>query len=97
MLRDVYLLLFVGERYDFIINANQRPGAYWIQLRALDNCENRGIQQLGILQYSGAAKKPRSPVPSYNNGLAPGVVRYSLYYVLIHVCIFSHQAFRRHA
>ncbi|XP_017760663.1 PREDICTED: laccase-like [Eufriesea mexicana] len=68
------IVSFPGERYDFVINTNQRPGAYWIQLRALDNCDSNKTQQLGILQYLGASKKPTSPVPTYSGGLAPGVV-----------------------
>ena len=46
-----------GERYDFVINADQPVGAYWIQARGLGECGNKRVQQLGILRYA------RGPYP----------------------------------
>ncbi|XP_012139840.2 uncharacterized protein LOC100881736 [Megachile rotundata] len=54
-----------AERYDFILHTNQKPGAYWIQLRGLSQCKNRGIQQLALLQYIDAPTEPKTPQPSY--------------------------------
>ncbi|KAJ8973623.1 hypothetical protein NQ317_015324 [Molorchus minor] len=37
------IISFSGERYDFVINADRNPGAYWMQLRGLGECGiNRG-------------------------------------------------------
>ncbi|XP_017889706.1 laccase-4-like isoform X2 [Ceratina calcarata] len=55
------LVSLAGERYDFVINTNQEPGAYWIQLRGLDDCSH--VQQLAILQYVGASSTPRTEEP----------------------------------
>lgn len=32
---------YAGERFDFIINANQNPGNYWIRVRGLMDCDER--------------------------------------------------------
>ncbi|XP_011154580.1 laccase isoform X2 [Harpegnathos saltator] len=63
-----------GERYDFIINADDRVDSYWIQLRALSPCQERNIQQFAILQYDGASDQPSSPMPSFTSPLPEGVV-----------------------
>lgn len=44
-----------GERYDFVITADQPVGAYWIQLRGLGECGIKRSQQLGILRYARGA------------------------------------------
>nr|XP_033342198.1 laccase-2-like [Megalopta genalis] len=67
------IVSYAGERYDFVINTNQTPGAYWIQLRALEEC-NSGIQQLAILQYSNASTIPFTDEPTYFGGLPTGTV-----------------------
>ncbi|XP_055592894.1 uncharacterized protein LOC129744412 [Uranotaenia lowii] len=40
-----------GERYDFVLNANQPTGDYWIRLRATGPCEIRELSQLAVLSY----------------------------------------------
>ncbi|XP_043281462.1 laccase-5-like isoform X2 [Venturia canescens] len=68
------IISFAGERYDFVINANQTPGAYWIQLRALGECGTKRIQNFAILRYAEKLEQPRSSAPSYDRGLPEGVV-----------------------
>lgn len=68
-------LYLTGERYDFVIHANQPPGDYWIQLRGLGECATGDMQQLGILRYEGHHRKLLSAPPSYNISLYDGVVR----------------------
>lgn len=63
-----------GERYDFIINANQPVGAYWIQVRGLGECGIRRAQQLGILRYARGPYQPTSAPPTYDVGIPQGVV-----------------------
>ncbi|KAF7993616.1 hypothetical protein HCN44_010211 [Aphidius gifuensis] len=43
-----------AERFDFILNANQQLGSYWIQVRLTGSCASRQIIQLGILRYAGS-------------------------------------------
>lgn len=64
----------VGERYDFIINAEQPVGAYWIQVRGLGECGNKRVQQLAILRYARGPYQPKSKAPTYDVGLPQGVV-----------------------
>ncbi|KAK1135838.1 hypothetical protein K0M31_000410 [Melipona bicolor] len=56
-----------GERYDFVVETNQSPGAYQIQLRGLELCA--GIQQFGILQYAGASNDSNT-----NETLPSGII-----------------------
>ncbi|XP_063699608.1 uncharacterized protein LOC134830148 [Culicoides brevitarsis] len=41
-----------GERYDFIINANQDFGSYCLKLQLVGACKASKIEQFAILQYS---------------------------------------------
>ncbi|KAF3424015.1 hypothetical protein E2986_05263 [Frieseomelitta varia] len=68
------IVSLAGERYDFIIDTNRVPGAYWIQLRGLNDCDAKGIQQLAILQYEGAPTKPMTKEPTFKNPIPKGVV-----------------------
>ncbi|XP_051174280.1 uncharacterized protein LOC127289987 [Leptopilina boulardi] len=63
-----------GERVDFILTANRKPGSYWIQVRGLNDCAEKQNQQLAILSYSGASKTPQSTMPTYKNYLPEGKV-----------------------
>ena len=63
-----------GERYDFVINADQPVGAYWIQLRGLGECGVKRAMQLGILRYARGPFQPSSTPPTYDFGLPQGVV-----------------------
>lgn len=63
-----------GERYDFVINADQPVGAYWVQLRGLGECGIKRVQQLAILRYARGPYQPASAAPSYDVGIPQGVV-----------------------
>lgn len=70
-----YLLVwFTGERYDFVINADQPVGAYWIQVRSLGECGIPRAQQLAILRYARGPYQPTTTAPTYDFGLPQGVV-----------------------
>lgn len=46
------LITAAGERYDFIIEANQKPDIYCIKVKLLGECdEDGGIEQYGVLSY----------------------------------------------
>lgn len=50
------IVLHSGERFDFIINANQRNDLYWMRFKGLLYCDKglTGIHQVAVLQYSEA-------------------------------------------
>lgn len=52
------LISYAGERFDFILNADQEIGSYWIRIRGLMDCDERfaKVYQGAILQYVGAQK-----------------------------------------
>lgn len=64
----------LGERYDFVINADQEAGAYWIQARGLGECGIRRVQQLAVLRYVRAPFEPSGITPTYDDGLPQGIV-----------------------
>ncbi|XP_047512299.1 laccase-5 isoform X2 [Pieris napi] len=68
------IISFSGERYDFVIEANNIPGAYWIQVRGLGECGIKRAQQLGILRYARGPYQPSTPSPTYDIGIPQGVV-----------------------
>ncbi|XP_044007191.1 laccase-5-like isoform X2 [Aphidius gifuensis] len=65
---------YSAERFDFIINANQQSGSYWIQARLIGPCTAREVMQLGILRYVGAfSMQPNLTRPTFNNSLPLGI------------------------
>ncbi|XP_075156466.1 multicopper oxidase 1 [Haematobia irritans] len=50
------IITYAGERFDFILNANQPVGNYWIRLKGLMDCDERFTSafQVGILHYDNA-------------------------------------------
>lgn len=68
------IYLFAGERYDFVINADQPVGAYWVQLRGLGECGIKRVQQLAILRYARGPYQPVAAAPTYDVGIPQGVV-----------------------
>lgn len=85
----VYILVFIfffligtGERYDFVITADQPIGAYWIQLRGLGECGIRRVQQLAIIRYARGPYQPASTAPTYDVGIPQGVVSVNQMFVL---------------
>ncbi|XP_071446243.1 uncharacterized protein [Hetaerina americana] len=68
------IISFTGERYDFVITADQNADSYWIQVRGLGECGTQRAQQLAVLRYARGPYEPRSPRPTYDYGLAQGVV-----------------------
>ncbi|KAF4524249.1 hypothetical protein B566_EDAN008795 [Ephemera danica] len=68
------VISFTGERYDFVLTADQPVGAYWIQVRGLGECGAMRVQQLAVLRYARGPYEPLSQPPSYDFGLPQGVV-----------------------
>lgn len=63
-----------GERYDFVITADQAVGAFWMQLRGLGECGIKRTQQLAILRYARGPYQPATQAPTYDVGIPQGVV-----------------------
>lgn len=64
-----FLVTYAGERWDFIVNANQPVGNYFIRARGLMDCDERFTSsfQLAVLHYQGAAEEePNYTKPSYH-------------------------------
>ena len=38
--------IFAGERYDFVVNATNPVGNYWIRVRGLADCETYHARQV---------------------------------------------------
>nr|XP_034171050.1 laccase-5-like [Osmia lignaria] len=68
------IVSFAGERYDFVLNATESSGAYWIQLRGIGECTDVKIQQLAILQYVSGSTTPASREPTYDYPLREGLI-----------------------
>ncbi|XP_011859537.1 PREDICTED: laccase-3-like, partial [Vollenhovia emeryi] len=65
--------LCIGERVDFVLNANQTPGYYWLHVRGLGECQERQIYQLAILAYEGSSNLSLSSTPGYFFGSSNNV------------------------
>uniref|UniRef100_H2YGT3 ferroxidase n=1 Tax=Ciona savignyi TaxID=51511 RepID=H2YGT3_CIOSA len=48
-----------GERFDFVLNANQTPSSYWVRIQGLADCRNSS--QRAVLWYNGTTtQRPTS-------------------------------------
>nr|XP_012135224.1 PREDICTED: laccase-5-like [Megachile rotundata] len=72
------IVSFAGERYDFVLNANQPKGAYWIQLRGIGECDEIKLQESAILSYVGGSAVPATKEPTYSSPLYEGRVLNSM-------------------
>jgi FtsP/CotA-like multicopper oxidase with cupredoxin domain len=64
-----FLVTYAGERWDFVVNANQAVGNYFIRARGLMDCDERFTSsfQLAVLHYQGAPEEePNYVKPSYH-------------------------------
>uniref|UniRef100_A0A182QGY0 Plastocyanin-like domain-containing protein n=1 Tax=Anopheles farauti TaxID=69004 RepID=A0A182QGY0_9DIPT len=41
-----------GERYDFVLTANQKPGTYWVRVRAIGFCNVERREEFAVLSYT---------------------------------------------
>lgn len=69
------LVTYAGERYDFILFANNEIENYWIRFRGLMDCDERftKAKQVAVLHYEGAMEKEPAGDPTWeelhNEGL----------------------------
>lgn len=51
------VVTYAGERFDFILNADQQVGLYWMRFRGLMDCDDRfkSANQVAVLQYAGSS------------------------------------------
>jgi L-ascorbate oxidase len=69
-LEVTFLVTYAGERWDFIINADQEVGNYYIRARGLMDCDDRFTSsfQMAVLHYQGAPEEnPRNVKVGYNH------------------------------
>lgn len=66
---------YSGERFDFVINADQEISNYWIRFRGLLACSGQRTHQVAVLSYDGAAKNGLPDgVPTYETSHKQGLV-----------------------
>ncbi|XP_036340718.1 laccase-10 [Rhagoletis pomonella] len=53
-----------GERFDFVLQANQQERSYWIRVRGYENCAKENLYQGAILTYKSATSRslPQEPI-----------------------------------
>lgn len=76
------LYTLAGERYDFVVHANQRPGNYWIRAKSVGFCDGVVAEQFAVLSYADPAvisnndlSKPRRSIPAPKDPYPLGTVR----------------------
>ncbi|XP_041367040.1 laccase-4-like [Gigantopelta aegis] len=58
-------IMHPGERYDFVLNADQSVGNYWLKLVGLGDCRRDRLTVNAILRYKGAPDEDPSGDPDY--------------------------------
>uniref|UniRef100_A0A1A9W9Z6 Uncharacterized protein n=1 Tax=Glossina brevipalpis TaxID=37001 RepID=A0A1A9W9Z6_9MUSC len=63
------IVTYAGERFDFIVNANQIIDNYWIRFKGLMDCDERFTSafQVAILRYDGAPPKEPTAEIGYHH------------------------------
>lgn len=74
------LVSYAGERFDFIVTADQDEGLYWMRFRGLMDCDERftSAHQVAVLQYKSNSTKlskelPSGDVPTYETSHKEGL------------------------
>ncbi|XP_037958323.1 uncharacterized protein LOC119687869 [Teleopsis dalmanni] len=62
------IVTYAGERFDFIVHANQTIGNYWVRFKGLMDCSEKFTSafQVAILRYEGANNTEPSEQLGYN-------------------------------
>ncbi|XP_055589939.1 uncharacterized protein LOC129742118 [Uranotaenia lowii] len=47
------LISVSGERYDFVLEADQKPGNYWVRVRGIGFCDPQFVEGFAVLTYAG--------------------------------------------
>lgn len=87
------IMTLAGERYDFILNANQTGGVFWIKFQGVIQCgpEYNGVRQVAVLQYDNIKDNNTYPTvekPSYQSTNRSGLVRYNIFIISHNVKLF---------
>ncbi|KAK4308758.1 hypothetical protein Pmani_019558 [Petrolisthes manimaculis] len=67
-------VIFSGERFDAVIDANQTIDNYWIRVNGLTDCEPNGCVQGVVLRYEGAPEQDPTATITYDPTYPPGMV-----------------------
>ncbi|XP_055595658.1 uncharacterized protein LOC129746164 isoform X2 [Uranotaenia lowii] len=74
------LISVSGERYDFVLEADQEPGDYWVRVRGIAFCDLQKVEGFAILSYAAPERPteelmfPLKDPPDYNSLYPLGVV-----------------------
>lgn len=71
------IVTYAGERFDFILNADQPKGLYWMRFRGLMDCDERfrSAHQVAVLQYLGESDTEYPDgEPNYHEAHRKGMV-----------------------
>ena len=65
-----------GERYDFVLAADEVPGNYWIRYRGLGDCHTHTVQvsETAVLRYKNSSDDEPSGPTKYEDSIRSGVV-----------------------
>ena len=80
-----YFTVFSGERYDFIVDASQEIGNYWIRMKCLEVPGKP--HQTAILRYSGAKEVEPEEPSGFDDMKTTGKVKLLLLIVLLVVVL----------
>lgn len=69
-------MIDAGERFDFVLRANQTISTYWIRLHGLMDCFHKRVFQAALLRYQGAPNTEPEDELTYENTVRPGKVYY---------------------
>lgn len=75
------IMTLAGERYDFILNANQAGGVFWIKFQGHIQCGPKfnAVHQVAVLQYNNVLNNDTYPAghPTYTQTSRSGLVCYN--------------------
>lgn len=72
-----------GERYDFVLHANQAVGNYWMRFLGIGDCKFGPTHQEAILRYVGAPAGDPSGGTTWTDGDRAGLVSSSYWWSLV--------------
>ena len=68
------LVIYAGERFDFVLTANNTVGNYWMKVKGLADCSVKSAKQTAILRYDGSPEEDPTGPAGYKDMDRQGMV-----------------------
>ena len=71
------LVVYAGERFDFVLMANNEVRRFWVKVKGLGDCVVNSVKQTAVVHYEGSTDEDPTEGRGYNDMDRAGIVSFS--------------------